>query len=131
VTELHRFLTSDAGAALSGLLVVAFLDFMTGVLAALRDGTFAMDAIAAFLRKHILGRVAPIALLLVVGYFGGAAGQLFMAGAIAAATAYVAETVASVWGNINPPKQGDVLSAEEAAAGAEPLEPPVNPVPTE
>ncbi|MBV9487342.1 MAG: hypothetical protein JO246_14950, partial [Frankiaceae bacterium] len=69
-------------------------------------------------RKHILGRVAPISTLLVVGYFGGETGKLFMAGGIAAAAAYVAETGASVLGNIAPPKDGDVTAAN-----------PVNPVP--
>jgi hypothetical protein len=120
---MQEFLNSDAGKALAGLLIVAFLDFVTGVFAALRDGTFALDAIAAFVRKHILGRVAPIGLLLVVGYYGGDAGQLFLAGAIATAAAYVAETAASIWQNINPPK--DVVTKASAAAAV------INPVPTE
>lgn len=118
-----EFLNSDAGLALKGLLIVAFLDFATGSFAALRDGTFALDAIGAFIRKHILGRVAPIGVLLVTGYFGGDTGQLFLAGAIAAAAAYVAESAASIWGNVNPPKESDV-KADTAAAQA-------NPVPTE
>lgn len=120
---LETFLNSDAGTALKGLLLVAFLDFVTGVLAALRDGTFALDALAAFVRKHIFGRVAPIALLLLAGYFGGAAGQIFIAGALAAAAAYVAETAASIWGNVNPPKESDVKAETPAAT--------VNPVPTD
>lgn len=121
--DLAGFLNSDAGLALKGLLVVSFLDFATGTFAAFRDGTFALDAVAAFVRKHILGRVAPIGLLLTVGYFGGAAGQLFLVGAIAAAAAYVAESASSVWGNINPPKPSTVEAANPAVA--------VNPVPTE
>jgi hypothetical protein len=121
--QLIAFLNSDAGTALKGLLIVSFLDFATGTLAALRDGTFALDAIAAFVRKHILGRVAPIGLLLVVGYFGGQAGQLFLAGAIAAGAAYVAETAASVWGNVNPPKASAVEVTDPATL--------VNPIPTE
>ncbi len=118
---LAQFLTSDAGTALKGLLIVAFLDFATGVFAALRDGTFALDALAAFVRKHILGRVAPIGTLLVVGYFGGANGQIFLAGAIASGTAYIAETAASVLGNLNPPKASDIKETTDAAL--------VNPVP--
>jgi hypothetical protein len=124
VTHLVQFLASDAGLALKGLLLVAFLDFATGTLAALRDGTFALDALAAFVRKHILGRVAPIALLLTVGYFGGESGQVFLVGAIAAATAYVAETASSVWGNLVPPK----ASVAQAVTNPATL---VNPVPTE
>jgi hypothetical protein len=128
---LVAFLNSDAGLALKGMLAVAFLDFATGSFAALRDGTFALDALAAFVRKHIFGRVAPIGLLLTVGYFGGAAGQLFLVGAIAAAAAYVAETAASVWGNVNPPKASDVVVAEVEGGVTGTLEPPINPVPTD
>jgi hypothetical protein len=123
MNDLATFLDSEAGLALKGLLIVSFLDFATGTFAALRDGTFALDAIAAFVRKHILGRVAPIGLLLTVGYFGGAAGQAFLAAAIAASAAYVAESAASVLGNLNPPRESDV-KADTAAAK-------VNPVPTE
>lgn len=122
MTEFQTFIDSDAGKALAAMLIVAFADFVTGVLGALRDGTFALDAIAAFVRKHIWGRVAPIGLLLVVGYFGGGTvGELFLAGAIAAALAYVAETAASIWGNINPPKESDIKDMTAASA--------LNPVP--
>jgi hypothetical protein len=117
---MTEFLNSDAGKALAGLLIVAFLDFVTGTFAALRDGTFALDALAAFVRKHILGRVAPIGTLLVVGYFGGDTGQLFLAGAIASGAAYVAETAASIWGNVNPPKEADI-KAETVAAELNPV----------
>ena len=121
---VNEFLNSQAGQLLVAMLVVAFVDFATGTFAALRDGTFALDAIAAFLRKHIAGRVAPIALLLTVGYFGSdSLGALFSAGALAAAAAYVAETAASVWGNINPPAPSVVVEATPAAN--------VNPVPTD
>ena len=122
--DLSDFLNSDAGHGLLAVLVVAFLDFATGVFAALRDGTFALDALGAFIRKHIWGRVAPIGLLLAVGYFGGSAGQLFLAGAIAAAAAYAAESVASIWGNVNPPAVPSTSTAEKLALV-------INPVPTE
>jgi hypothetical protein len=124
MTALQAFLDSQAGIALLAMVGVAFADFATGAFAALRDGTFALDAIAAFLGKHIWGRVAPIGTLLALGYFGGGTiGQLFLASAIAAATAYAAETAASILGNLNPPKESDV-KAETAASLA-------NPVPTE
>jgi hypothetical protein len=119
---LNEFLQSQAGQLLAATLIVAFVDFATGAFAALRDGTFALDALAAFLRKHIWGRVAPIGTLLIVGYFGGdAIGQLFLAGALAAAAAYVAETASSVLGNINPPKPSAVAETKPAEL--------VNPVP--
>ena len=98
---INTFLASPAGTALLAMVGVAFADFATGVLAAFRDGTFTVDSIAAFLRKHILGRVAPIGLLLVLGYFGGdTIGQLFLASAVAAGAAYVTETAASVLDNL-------------------------------
>jgi len=121
---LKTFIASPAGTALLAMVAVAFADFITGVFAALRDGTFSVDAIAAFLRKHIWGRVAPIGTLLVLGYFGGdTVGQLFMASAVAAGTAYAAETAASILGNLSPPKESDIVETTPAAMA--------NPVPTE
>jgi hypothetical protein len=124
MVELKAFLDSPAGIALIAMVGAAFADFLTGSFAALRDDTFTVDALAAFLRKHIWGRVAPIGTLLALGYFGGdGIGNLFMASAIAAATAYAAETAASILGNLNPPKSADVKATSAAAA--------INPVPTE
>ena len=124
MSDLSAFLNSDAGLGIKAVLIVAFLDFATGSFAALRDGTFDLTAIGAFIRKHIWGRVAPIGLLLVVGYFGGQAGQLFLAGAIAAAAAYAAESVASIWGNVRPPELATSTAQEKAALVT-------NPVPTD
>lgn len=109
---LEQFLASDAGLALKAAVLAAFIDFATGSFAALRDGTFALDALAAFLRKHIIGRVAPLATLLIAGYFGGEAGQVFLPFAIAGLVAYAAETAASVKGNLSPPKESDVKTAD-------------------
>jgi hypothetical protein len=121
---IREFIQSQAGTALLAMVGIAFADFLTGSFAALRDGTFALDAIAAFLRKHIWGRVAPIGTLLVLGYFGGETiGQLFMASALAAAVAYTAETASSIIGNLNPPKESDVKDTSAAAV--------LNPVPEE
>lgn len=123
MAALREFIASQAGTALLAMVAVAFADLITGVFAALRDGTFTPDALAAFLRKHIWGRVAPIGTLLVLGYFGGdTVGQLFMASALAAGTAYVVETAASIVGNVNPPKASDVLASPATE---------VNPVPTD
>jgi hypothetical protein len=120
---LTTFVNSEAGLALQGLILVAFADFATGTFAALRDGSFAMEAVAAWVRKHLAGRVGPIGTLLLLAYFGGPAGGLFLAGAAAGAAAYVAETVASIFGNLNPPKAADVKDNSAAAA--------LNPIPTE
>lgn len=120
---LEGFLNSEAGLALKGALIAAFADFATGSFAALKDGTFSMDAMAAFLRKHILGRVAPLGVLLALGWYGGAAGVVFLPFAITGLGAYAAETIASVMGNLNPPKDSDVKDTTAAAA--------LNPVPEE
>lgn len=121
MNELQAFLDSPAGIAVKGALAAAFLDFATGSFAALRDGTFALDAIAAFLRKHILGRVAPLAAVLAAGYFSG--DQILVGAGVVGLTAYAAETVSSVLGNLNPPKESEVKDNTAAAA--------LNPVPTE
>ncbi len=127
MTALQEFLDSPAGVALIAMVGAAFADFATGSFAALRDGTFSLDALAAFLRKHIAGRVGPVGVLLALGYFGGdTIGQLFLASGVAAATAYAAETASSIVGNLAPPKTSDV----EAAAPATTAE-LLNPVPTE
>jgi hypothetical protein len=121
VSTIQAFLDSQAGSAILAMVGVAFADFLTGTFAALRDGTFQLDAIAAFLRKHIWGRVAPISTLLALGYFsGGTLNQAFTAAALAAGLAYVAETASRILGNLAPPKE-----SKEIDTGAEAL----NPVP--
>jgi hypothetical protein len=104
---LTAFLESEAGMAVKGALVAAFLDLITGVFAAAKDGTFTWGAIAAFLRKHILGRVAPLTALLAGAYVSG--DPLLLGFAITGLLAYAAETIASVKGNLVPPKAGDVV----------------------
>jgi hypothetical protein len=99
--NLNEFLNSPAGYALQAALVAAFLDFAFGTFAALRDGVFALDSVAAFVRKHLMGRVFPIGTLAVMGYLSG---NLAMNMAAAAAlTAYATETLASIYGSIRVP----------------------------
>lgn len=62
------FLASPEALAIKGLLLAAFLVFALGVLAALRDGTFAWQYLDSFVRSTIWGRVAPVATVLLVGY---------------------------------------------------------------
>ena len=69
--DITDFLASPAGLAIKAALAAAFLDFAFGVFAAIRDGTFAVDALAAFLRKHLVGRVLPVSLLAITGYITG------------------------------------------------------------
>ncbi len=95
---LIDFLNSPAGYALKAALVAAFLDFAFGTYAALRDGVFALDSVAAFVRKHLLGRVFPVGTLALAGYLTGDVAM--NAAAAAALTAYAAETMASIYGSI-------------------------------
>jgi hypothetical protein len=106
---LREFFASAAGTAALGVLVVAVLDFVLGVMAAVRDDVFELSAVAAFLRKHILGRVLPIWLLLFVGYitngleFGSI--PLILGVGIGAAGVYVAETLGDVFRTWGPDHQ--------------------------
>jgi hypothetical protein len=96
---LEAFFQSQAGAGLYAMIVVAFADFLLGTLAAIRDRTFTLEAVAAWLRKHLAGRVLPIGLLLLLGYFGNQAALLLLA--VPAGAAYVLETIGSIaasWG---------------------------------
>jgi hypothetical protein len=102
---INAFFASTEGDAAIGVLVVAFVDFALGVSAALRDDRFELSSLAAFLRKHVMGRVVPTWLLLFVGHYTSgfkiADVSTLSALGLAAAAAYVLETVGSIrasWG---------------------------------
>lgn len=115
--DFSALLASPAGLAIKGALVAAFLDFAVGALFAAKNGTFALDSVAAFVRKHLLGRVFPITALLMAGSAleGDAMGAALTASGLTAATAYAAETIGSVMGSVNPPKpsEGDAEATGE------------------
>jgi hypothetical protein len=117
--SLTAFLNDPAGLAVKGALIAAFLDFAFGVFAAFRDGTFALDSLAAFVRKHLLGRVLPVSLLAITAYVTGDAAMA--AAAIGALGAYTVETLASIYGSVRPPAPSVVAESKPAEA--------VNPVP--
>ena len=98
--DIQALLDSPAGIAIYGALTAAFLDFAFGVFSSVRDGTFSVDALAAFLRKHLLGRVLPASTLAVVGYYSGQPAMIAAAGV--ALTAYAAETLASIYQSLKP-----------------------------
>lgn len=95
---IAQFLDSTGGLAVKGALTAAFLDFAFGVYAAFRDGSFALDSVAAFVRKHLLGRVFPASTLAIVAYYTGDA--VMIAAAAGALTAYAAETLASIYASL-------------------------------
>lgn len=119
--DIADLLSSPAGLAIKGALIAAFLDFAFGVFAAVKDGTFAIDAVAAFVRKHLLGRVLPVSILALVGYISQ--DSLMIGAAAAALAAYTAETLGSIYGSIRPP-----AATQEAEEDPSAL---VNPIPTD
>jgi hypothetical protein len=88
LAEVQAFLGSPSGLAVKALLVGTLLVFLLGALAALRDGTFRLAYIDSFVRSTIWGRVAPVLVVLLVGYLGNAqevtAAGVVVAGAVAA-----------------------------------------------
>jgi hypothetical protein len=114
------FFETQAGQLALWVVVAPVLDFVLSIAAAVRDGTFQLDAIAAFLRKHVAGRIVPIWLLLFVGYLTDewlvpvVDVPALTAVGIAAAGIYVAETIGSIfrsWG----PQTGAALLQRDAA----------------
>jgi len=89
------FLSSPEALAIKGLLLGAFLVFALGILAALRDGTFAWQFVDSFVRSTIWGRVAPVATVLLVGYLAQAP-EVSAAGLAAAAAVSIGMIAAAL-----------------------------------
>jgi hypothetical protein len=64
---LESFFASDGGQLAVLILILPVADWVSGVAAAIRDGTFTLDAVYAVGRKHF-ARVFGIWTLLIVGY---------------------------------------------------------------
>lgn len=105
---LSGFFDSPAGQAVLLVGLLATADFLLGVFAAIRDGTFTLEVIAAWVRSSLMGRAAPIFGALAVGYFAGgltiddgvngllSPGTVITGIGLVAATAYVLEVIASI-----------------------------------
>jgi hypothetical protein len=91
---ISAFFEADAGKAVYAVIAFALVDFAFGVGAAVRDNTFQLDSVMAFLRKHFIGRVLPIAILLSVGWFGHQDALVSLGLVLSAG--YLAETLASI-----------------------------------
>ena len=104
-TVFEAFFASEAGLAVYGLFIVALVDFALGTMAAFRDKTFTLEAVGAWLRKHIAGRVMPLTIMLLFGYFGDQ--PLLYAGAAVGATTYVSETIGSILASWGPKRNGE------------------------
>lgn len=102
------FFDTPAGSAVVLLFALAVLDFAVGTFAAIRDDVFQVESIAAWLRKHLAGRVLPIVAVLIIGHLAGGltiddgvtglldAGTIITGIGIAGAAAYILETIASL-----------------------------------
>lgn len=108
---IQAFFETDAGQVALLIVLLPVVDWISGVAAAFRDGTFELDAVAAVLGKHA-SRVFGIWTLLIFGYIID--GWLIpvvdipalSAIGMAAAAAYALETVGSIsrsWGPTNAP----------------------------
>lgn len=96
-----EFLDAPIGLVCKLALMAAFVDFATGVWRAYQDGIFALDAMGAFIRKHLGGRVLPLS---VIAFLGWASGDLTLqAGAAAGLVVYYGETIGSVWSALKVP----------------------------
>lgn len=104
---ITTFFGTPGGTAIVALFLLAALDFLLGVLAAIRDDVFEFGALAAWVRKHIAGRVLPITAVLVIGHLAGglsiettsdilSPGTVLTTLGLGMAGAYVLETIASI-----------------------------------
>jgi hypothetical protein len=96
------FFNSLPGQTIYAMVGLAFVDFILGAFAAIRDGTFQLDALAAFIRSNLVGKVFGIALLILAG--GLFKQDLLTVAGYGAATAYTLATVGSIiasWGPKN------------------------------
>lgn len=68
---LSEFFHTPAGTTIVALFGLAIVDLVLGVIAALRDETFQLQAIDAWVRKTLLGRLLMPTVLLIAGYLLG------------------------------------------------------------
>ena len=93
--------------AIIAVVALALLDFVTGTVRAISDGTFQIAALDVWVRKTLLGRVVTIILVLVFGRFVGTVtvGETTLAvltgAGLAAAATFAAAALASIVANLN------------------------------
>lgn len=92
--DLTQFVSQEVLALTMSLFGLTAVRFILGAYAALKDGTFVLSAVGAFIRSQVLGRIFPI---LTVAYFADASDQVALMGTAAAlGAAYVAETIGAI-----------------------------------
>lgn len=100
---IQEFFNTQLGIVVYGMLVATVADVVMGVWAAVRDGTFSLDVVAAYLRKHVMGRVGPIFGLLFFGYVGNQ--PVLLAAGLVSGAAYATETFASILSSWGPNRE--------------------------
>lgn len=68
---ITQFFETPGGTAIVALFLLAALKFVVGTLAAIRDDVFTADAIGAWLRKDVAGRVLPVFAVMVTAHLAG------------------------------------------------------------
>jgi len=110
-TFINDFFATESGQLALLIVLLPLADWVSGVAAALRDGTFELDRVVAILGKHA-ARVAGIWVLLIIGWVTDewvlpvVDVPALSAIGIAAAGAYALETVGSIarsWGPTTGP----------------------------
>jgi hypothetical protein len=143
--SIQAFFSSAAGLAVQGVAILAALDFITGTLRAVANGTFQWDAIASWLRKHGAGRVGTIFAFLFLGYLadpvfpkienpvgdGSLSVNVIMGLGLAGAAMYTAETIASLKENFLPTRIALPEADEEGNVTGGVTVEEIDPVPTD
>lgn len=116
-TLVETFFSTESGQLALLIVFLPLIDWVSGIAAAFRDGTFQLDAVAAVLGKHV-SRVFGIWTLLVTGWLIDTwlvpvleIPTLTVIG-VGAAGAYALETIGSIsrsWG----PETGPALIARD------------------
>jgi hypothetical protein len=112
---ITSFFNTPAGAGILAVMALSVLELALGTFAAIRDNVFQWDAVAAWVRKHLAGRVLPIVAVLVMGHLAGGlqfqedgAAALLNPGTIltgiglGAAALYVTEIIGSIRESLTP-----------------------------
>jgi hypothetical protein len=107
VQVIRDFFDTPAGTAVLILFAIAVLKFLMGTFAAIRDDVFELQAVSAWVRKDLAGRVLPIAAVLVFAHMTGgmsidngsdllSPGTILTTIGIGASAVYVLEVIGSI-----------------------------------
>jgi hypothetical protein len=112
---ITSFFNTPAGTGILVIMALSVLEFALGVFRAVSDNVFQWDSVAAWVRKHLAGRVLPIVAVLVIGHLAGGLqfsedgasaithpGTIVTGIGLGAAALYVAETIASIRQSLTP-----------------------------